>query len=462
MRTNSLLGAKTNWNEFGSFGDSDWFRCGEIIRPPFYFQDVNHIGTKLRNFILKTLKMLPIGPKHYILIQHLVYLHDNLRRDEHQLTATCLNPTDRQNFDSVLKICNPKVTKLLRRYVKDSEATAAFLDALYNFLEAFTNISLSPLERLLNAWRSVFFFRLWREFVTRTKGLNLKENFLTMNCYSCLVQNAHSLVLVLFYLSKIERPDLFLPFLFNSQPCEEFYRKTRSMTPTYSTVVNCSVKEFIARVHKTQLQGNISNTKNSNYRFPKNLKSKDFSKMKQYQLPSPDEVFQVIERAKNEALSIAAEFDLCKRARSEIIPCKLSPHFITVKQKNIKLPRVQKVDVSTIINQFSTIRLSNYAEKFQDQSVEETSSFTEIPNPKRRIIVKKTSICWLLRDEMPKLSSDRNKRVKTKSVPLNIRILSKTDTIKKRKQCEKKLKMKVRHFRDTFFIKRKRKHFHSY
>lgn len=467
MRANSLLGAETNLNEFGSIGDSDWFRCGGDFRPPFYFQDVNHIGTKLRNFFLKTFKlpkMLPLGPNQFILMQHLAYLYDHQRRDEHQLTATCLNPTDRQNFDSVLKICNPKITNLLRQYVKDSEATATFLDALHNFLESFTNISLSPLERLLNAWRSIFFFRLWREYVTRTKGLSLKENFLTMNCYSCLEQNAHSLVLVLLYLGKVGRPDLFLPFLFNSQPCEEFYRKIRSMTPTYSTVVNCSVKEFIARVHKTQLQSNISSINNSNYRFPKNLKSKDYSKIKQYQLPTPEEVFEVVQRAKNEAISIAAEFDLCNRAQSEIIPCRLSPHsFTNVKKKTIKLRCEQKVDVSTIINQLSTIRLTNYAEKFQGQSVEETSSFTEIPNSRRRIIVKKTSICWLLRDEMPKLSSDRNERVETKSVPLNIRIISKTDTIKNRKQRGKQLKMKVNHFRDILLLgKRKKGHFQRY
>lgn len=49
--------------------------------------------------------------------------HDQLmricRKDEHLLTATALNPNDRQNFDSALKMCDDRVIKLLKEKVNE-------------------------------------------------------------------------------------------------------------------------------------------------------------------------------------------------------------------------------------------------------------------------------------------------------------------------------------------------------
>lgn len=132
----------------------------------------------------------------------------------------------------------------------------------------------------------------------------------------------------------------------------------------------------------------------------------------------------------------------------------MRPHIITTrKRKGKKLPCVRESDISKIINQLSTIRLKNYAEKFKLKKVNDSSSFTEIPNSKRRIIVKKSSLCWLLREEVPKLSSDRKERVKSNHVPLNIRIGFKTETMRKRKQHEKVVKMRVNHFGSSLLKK---------
>lgn len=57
-----------------------------------------------------------------------------------------------------------------------------------------------------------------------------------------------------------------------SQPCEEYYRKLRSLTSTTSTVVNFSVKEVLSRITRIQLLGEISNDSEPNFIFPKPLK----------------------------------------------------------------------------------------------------------------------------------------------------------------------------------------------
>lgn len=54
------------------------------------------------------------------------------------------------------------------------------------------------------------------------------------------------------------------------------------------------------------------------------------------------------------------------------------------------------------------ICLKNFATKFVNEPVDDRSTYVEIPSSNaRRMIVKKTSLCWLLRDDQTKLSSDR-------------------------------------------------------
>lgn len=58
--------------------------------------------------------------------------------------------------------------------------------------------------------------------------------------------------------------------------------------------------------------------------------------------------------------------------------------------------------------------MKNYAKNFAEKEIEETSSYVEIlSNEKVRIVVKKSSLCWLLRKDYTRISSDRLVRVQT-------------------------------------------------
>lgn len=140
MRRNSRLGRKSKL-----FFGAPWFKCGDRNKFPFYVQDYIHLCTKLRNFLLKTLmdlNMLPLGD-YYVQIAHLQYIVDNIPKDQHEITQSVLNPTDRQNFESVLRICNSKVFDLLEKHVKGSEGTVQYLKITKNFLDAYMDYSLS-------------------------------------------------------------------------------------------------------------------------------------------------------------------------------------------------------------------------------------------------------------------------------------------------------------------------------
>lgn len=63
-----------------------------------------------------------------------------------------------------------------------------------------------------------------------------------------------------------------------------------------------------------------------------------------------------------------------------------------------------------------TILLKNFSGKFVGENVSETSQYVEVPlNLQKRIIIKKTSLCWILRNDYQKLSSDRLLRVQSKT-----------------------------------------------
>lgn len=166
MRRDYLLGHQSNL--FGNYG---WFSSGGInssLKCPFFVQDTVHIATKMRNFLLKTksnVKKLPFGNRIFVSLEHIEVLLTNFTKDQHQLTATVLNPVDKQNFNSVLPICDTKVISLLESRVLNSEATVIFLKLLRNIISAYMQPDLSPLERVNKIWYSLFVIRIWREYV---------------------------------------------------------------------------------------------------------------------------------------------------------------------------------------------------------------------------------------------------------------------------------------------------------
>lgn len=141
MRQLSKLGQK--------FSAYELFSCDYMSQGPFYVQDTVHIGTKLRNFTLRTILnelKLPFG-KYYINWNHLNILLKNFAKDTHQLTASVLNPVDRQNFSSVLRMCHPRVIEMLKN-VKGSDATSLFLQIMNDIIESFMNQNLTALQRV--------------------------------------------------------------------------------------------------------------------------------------------------------------------------------------------------------------------------------------------------------------------------------------------------------------------------
>lgn len=74
-------------------------------------------------------------------------------------------------------------------------------------------------DRIYKIWYAVFFLRLWRQWIKRDSQYNLQENYVTLNCYTCIEINAHMLIkLIKFFKdSSVLDAKTFYPWLLSSQ-----------------------------------------------------------------------------------------------------------------------------------------------------------------------------------------------------------------------------------------------------
>lgn len=285
-------------------------------------------------------------------------------------------------------------------------------------IDSFLDHNISPLERVRKIWFSIFIIRLWRQFIKSHKQYTLKDNFLTSNCYSCLELNAHSLVLCMLHLQEVNRPDLFLPYLFESQPCESMFRQIRSFTSTYSTVTNCTVKDAISRISKIQLQNEIMHETSPYFSYPrlgrKEQISNDDSPNKNVSLPTRNEIINEIEKCKQDAIVTADKLGLLANGanRHQInVTCKIILYAPTVRNQVRKKKLNYK---SFVIQNLQNIQLKNFAVKL-NKSITSECPYVEVITDDGEVGVhKKMSLCWLWGRERHKLSSDRLKRVQYK------------------------------------------------
>lgn len=412
MRQLSKLGQKCSAYEL--------FSCDYMSQGPFYVQDTVHIGTKLRNFILRTILnelKLPFG-KYFINWNHLNILLKNFAKDTHQLTASVLNPVDRQNFSSVLRMCHPRVIEMLKN-VKCSDATSLFLQIMNDIIESFMNQNLTALQRVRKIWYSLFMIRIWRHYIINHKNYTLKDNFLTANCYTCIELNAHSLILSIAHLDKINQPELFTPHLYESQPCEAMFRQFRSFTSTYSTVANCTVKEAESRISKIQLQNDIVHETSSLFHYPRlaKLEAQTVNKSNEKNtLPTNVEIWKEIEQCKRNAIATAFKFGLISNRSEQIsFTCKVPPYDSNASKQKLNGKKISgNANATSVIPNLKNVQLKNFADEMKQKDIDETSRFVEIiiNSDDKRMVVKKTSLCWLLRSECQRLSSDRLQRVR--------------------------------------------------
>ena len=224
-------------------------------------QDTVHILAKLRTRLVTSSNLLVLGEKTACK-EHLRYLANHTDKDKHGLTARSINEKDKQNFDSIGTLVSDDVLKCLEEISKtmQTEGTICYLQIMRNIRDAFLDKSISPLHRIFLMWKSIFILRIWRTWLDEN-GYAQSEHFITPNAYTCIEVNGHMLVnIVLRVVNGSLPPESLRVWKAGSQSCEQLFRLIRSMTPTFSTIINFTLKGLLDRVHKLTFLGAMEAT----------------------------------------------------------------------------------------------------------------------------------------------------------------------------------------------------------
>lgn len=148
-------------------------------------------------------------------------------------------------YRCIYKITDDRVLNLLATMPK-TEATIIYLRLMRSILQAYVMEDTTVQEKIFHAVFAIHFIRTWRQWLHDSK-ISI-QHFMTQNSWDGLELN---LILLLKLALENKAENI---YLFNSQNNEAFFRLLRSYTGMESMVVNCSMKSFISRVHKLQIE----------------------------------------------------------------------------------------------------------------------------------------------------------------------------------------------------------------
>ncbi|XP_045023267.1 uncharacterized protein LOC123466338 [Daphnia magna] len=282
-----------------------FFVCDFLPSCIIFFQDVTHLGAKLRTRLNNTQKSIPLG-NFIATTAHIVALQEIIGKDRHGLRVGDVLLEDKMNYDAVRRLSKPHVRELLSQYVPKSEGTCFYLELMDNSTSSYLDKKLSPLDRVYRMWKSVFELRYWRYWMSCDNVYPLGNHFITLNAYLCVEINAHALVMLITKLR--DTPQLFKPWLFSSQPCESYFKACRSFTPVGSTQLNFTLLDFIySRCKKVDVALRLTALGHSdNIVYPRHVKNLERYGGSEESfvcniLPSTDEIRVTMDRARIDA-----------------------------------------------------------------------------------------------------------------------------------------------------------------
>lgn len=225
--------------EFRDFFNGNW-----DLENSFMLNDSFHLIVKLIwRLMRKTMNIgNSIASKAHIL--DALNVHGKLETGISQ--TIIIDDKDAMNYERADKLTRPSVVELLDG--PGHAATQFYLKLAMNVRIALIDISVSPEERLKRLWCAAFMSRMWRASVVK-KG-RLIDDFMTSNAYMCLEVAAHNMIKFLVKCRDLNKPELFIPYDTNSQPCEDTFRTVRSMGSTKYTVTTFTVAEVLHKARR--------------------------------------------------------------------------------------------------------------------------------------------------------------------------------------------------------------------
>lgn len=369
--------------------------------------------------MLNTKDVVVMG-KYVASVSHLKMLLSDKSKDIHRLKSTDLDGSDKMNFDAVLAISDERMETILAD-VAGSEGTVVYLRLIRYALQSFMDENITATRRIYLVWYTVFFLRLWRTWISEDSDCRA-SNFITANAYMCIELNAHSLVNLIKRCRK--NPDeSFLPWLSNSQPCETFFRKARSQSSTYCTVINFSMLDFLHRAKRIQAQDEIVCELGQKYTFARQ-KQIGSGTYEQQRLPTDEEIHDEICSARFDAQAQIGKLGMVIKLPNANLHIHIHQTLTQIMSQDCIVgdgdqqpvdeqttPDVTMADTYDLFllqqyNEFTNLKqLKSVSDKMNLQCLQFSNSKGE------NFFIKKSTICWLMNTTgNDKISSDRIKR----------------------------------------------------
>ncbi|CAF4165786.1 unnamed protein product [Rotaria magnacalcarata] len=437
-----------------------------------FFQDATHLVTKWRNRLLSSTAQLIVG-QQFITIQHVADIieNSNYTKLDHGLNRSDLNPKDRQNYNSCVKLASDNVLSILLDGA-DTYGTYVYLRLLQMIILAYVEKRTRIEERLQSAWCIVFVCRMsWlqnKQSKSTTASTTTKTNakskcFFTKTAYLSVELNAHTLLYIVLLVKQKQLPrEALNVYLFNSQSCESMFRNARSLSGTYSTMVNFTAVDFLRRSQKISLLNSIKCNQVSQQdddnilSFPIHHKHNRNNNLPSLQnLDDMDQlnVEKIISNAFNQAIELTANLGISKLLKERKI-FDLNSLSEYVFQELNSSSRMFDYSIETVDDDYDEFNLEEDEDNDKKDIMDSYSDDEEMKNnlfdnqddennynmmtvksnfsgikiydhiePCRRDAyfrikinnsqkyVQKQSACWLLTDNSMRLSNDRLSRV---------------------------------------------------
>lgn len=377
-------------------------------------QDSIHIATKCRNRLLNLNVSLQMGTCK-VSVEHLKSLIEKVPRSVHGLFLTDVCPHDRQNFRSFEKIVEPRVLNALEQNIAESQATIKYLKLCRDITSSYMDYNLNPIERVTRIWRSLYFCRIWREFIVKSKHYTLLRNFITLPVFKCIEINARNLLALIRKFRENGTPQFFIPPLYQSQTCEKVFRQFRSMGTMNFTKINFSILDFLYMVGRVEVQNEILHFKlfDKGIRFPK--LEVDSRKTTFFDMPSDDEIENALKTALTSAIEDANVFDMYL---DETVIQNYHLPRRTRSSECVEEEAEESEDEFLSENgamQIDEMERSDDLSDIYQIDKNENKHFVEVTCDGVTKVLRKSSLVWLLSENNIKLSNDRLRRVQTRS-----------------------------------------------
>lgn len=172
-------------------------------------QDYIHNHKKLLNPLDHASRVLMLGD-YLVHMNHLQLVYEMFPIPDHGLGLNDIQRSDRQNWRSAQKLTFPQVRNCLQMLMEGLVeghprnpsllGTMIYLHVVWLYVEIFCSSVASLRRRITYAAIVTHFLAIWHNYIHRSEGLSLKQNFITRETYQDIVISCQFAVILICYM----------------------------------------------------------------------------------------------------------------------------------------------------------------------------------------------------------------------------------------------------------------------